>query len=257
MAGLAPTLLLVVLMLCSASAWNTNRYPNVHAFGAKLVQQSKKILPTAAGLLLVSSGAPQLVHAGVDPSELMKVAGKAGGTTLGGDFSAQMDKVKELQKAQDTLDAADIEFTQLRSGSSYREFRTGKGSKEVRKGSNVIAEMTIRCKSFATQQEPGGVKYYDSRLDGDLNWQVGSGALPAALEDAMIGMKRGSVRRIELPSMLVFDARKDGQLPQATEKNPDGQRRYKSLFKTDATLIFEVLVDKIIDPVEGTEVAAN
>ena len=63
------------------------------------------------------------------------------------------------------------------------------------------------------------------------------------------GMKRSAIRRVELPSMLVFKARADKQLPMPSEKNEDGNRYYKRLFKTDATLLVEVLVTKIVDPI--------
>jgi len=116
----------------------------------------------------------------------------------------------------------------------------------VGKGSKVAAEMTIRCKSFSTAKEPGGVKYYSTKLDSDFNeiaWTVGEGELPPGLEEAMMGMHRNGVRRIELPSTQVFAARNDNQLPVATTK--DGKRVYDRLFKTDATLLFEVLVTRI------------
>ena len=61
-------------------------------------------------------------------------------------------------------------------------------------------------------------------------------------------MKRSAIRRVELPSTLVFKARADKQLPLPSEKNSDGNRYYKRLFKTDATVLIEVLVTKISDP---------
>jgi hypothetical protein len=64
-----------------------------------------------------------------------------------------------------------------------------------------------------------------------------------------LGMKRSSIRRVELPSQLVFRAREDKQLPLPSEKNEEGNRYYKRLFKTDATLLFEVLVTKIAEPI--------
>ena len=106
--------------------------------------------------------------------------------------------------------------------------------------------MTIRCKSFSTANEPGGVKYFSTTLDSEFNeiaWTVGSGELPAPLEEAMMGMHRNGLRRIELPSTAVFAARNENQLPQPTTK--DGKRIYDRLFKTDATLLFEVLVTRI------------
>ena len=61
----------------------------------------------------------------------------------------------------------------------------------------------------------------------------------------MAGMKKGAIRRIELPSTMVFSARNDNQLPLPGAGNKDGKRRFDNLFKTDATLLFEVLVTRI------------
>ena len=106
--------------------------------------------------------------------------------------------------------------------------------------------MTIRCKSFATNNEPGGAKYFSTKDDTDFNevaWTMGSGAFPPGLEEAMLGMKKGAIRRIELPSTQVFAARNANQLPLPQTK--DGKRRFENLFKTDATLLFEVLVTRV------------
>ena len=119
----------------------------------------------------------------------------------------------------------------------------------MQKGSLVSAEMTIRCVKFATATEPGGVKYYDTKVDTpekEISWVIGDGTLPPSLEEGLIGMKRSGIRRIELPSVEVFKVRKNNQLPQPSKKNEDGNRRFKNLFKTDATLLFEVLIKNII-----------
>ena len=169
---------------------------------------------------------------------------------LSNEFQDQLNSLKKKQDIQQVLDAADIEFTNLPLGASYREFRVGTGNRMVKPGSTVSVEMTIRCVKLATAKEPGGVKYYDTKIDTNNNlytWQVGTGQLPLSLEEGILGMKRNSIRRIELPSTLVFKARKDNQLPLPSEKDIDGNRRYKQLFKTDATLLFEVLVISIKD----------
>ena len=82
-----------------------------------------------------------------------------------------------------------------------------------------------------------------------LSWTIGSGDLLPGLEEAMLGMHRNALRRIEVPSLQIFKARSLNQLPLPSETDDDGNRRFKNLFKTDATLIFEVLVDKIVDPI--------
>lgn len=58
-----------------------------------------------------------------------------------------------------------------------------------------------------------------------------------------MGMHKGGLRRIKVPSTQVFAAKKQNQLPLPTTK--DGKRRFENLFKTDATLLFEVLVTSI------------
>ena len=65
------------------------------------------------------------------------------------------DKLKELQDIQKVLDEADQKFEVLPSGVQYREYRAGKGNKIVQKGSVVTVELTARCKSFPTGNEPG------------------------------------------------------------------------------------------------------
>ena len=106
--------------------------------------------------------------------------------------------------------------------------------------------MTIRMRSFATANEPGGLKYFSTKEDTTFNeyaWTVGDGTAPPGLEEGMLGMRKGGLRRIELPSTQVFTARKESQLPLPQTK--DGQRRFEQLFKTDATLLFEVLVTRV------------
>lgn len=61
----------------------------------------------------------------------------------------------------------------------------------------------------------------------------------------MIGMKKGTIRRIEVPSQQVFKARNDKQLPLPAASNADGNRRFNNLFKTDARLLFEVLLKNV------------
>lgn len=116
----------------------------------------------------------------------------------------------------------------------------------VQPASKVAVEMTIRCKSFATADEPGGLKYFSTKEDTDFNelaWTVGTGEILPGLEEGMMGMHKNAVRRIEVPSTQVFPAKKANQLPLPTTK--DGKRRFENLFKTDATLLFEVLVTRI------------
>uniref|UniRef100_A0A7S4V8S5 peptidylprolyl isomerase n=1 Tax=Ditylum brightwellii TaxID=49249 RepID=A0A7S4V8S5_9STRA len=185
---------------------------------------------------------PLTASAGIDPSALKNLA-------VEGDNSGTLTRLRQIEAVNDRPeDNLNLPWNDLSSGVSYREYREGKGEASVTKGSRVAVEMTIRCKSFATANDPGGVKYFSTKEDTDFNelaWTVGSGALPAGLEEGMEGMHKGGLRRIEVPSTMVFAARKDGSLPVPSEKNKDGKRVFDRLFKTDATLLFEVLVTRI------------
>jgi FKBP-type peptidyl-prolyl cis-trans isomerase len=200
-----------------------------HMFGKRALRTFLGVT-TASFLALGGPLPPPAAKAGIDVS--------------------QIESIKKIQEAQAALDSADVEYTKLPSGASYREFRSGRGERTVEKGKVVTTEMTIRCRSLYTPKEPGGVKYYDTKVDspdGVLTWEMGSGELPPGLEQAMTGMKKGAIRRIEIPSVQVFRARKDKQLPLPSKRNEEGQRRFEKVFKTDATMLFEVLVLKIAD----------
>jgi len=196
------------------------------------------------GICTTGAGAffslPRTALAGIDVSSLRNIP-------VDGDASGAATRLKQLQmqgtKTERGEDFAAI--TKLDSGVTYRDINTGRdGARTVRRGSNVGAEMTIRCKSLATTSEPGGVAYYSTKADNNFNelsWTIGSGDFPRGLEEGMLGMKLNAVRIIEVPSQQIYAARNTGQLPEATTE--EGKRRYASLFQSDdATLVFEVLI---------------
>ena len=183
---------------------------------------------------------PSVANAGIDPNALKNLR-------VEGDESGVATRLQQIEATKTRPnDLIDQPFVDLPSGVSYREYREGKGEAVVQNGSKVAVEMTIRCKSFSTQNEPGGVKYYSTKDDTDFNeyaWIVGSGTILPGLEEAMIGMHKNALRRIEVPSTQVFAAKKADQLPLPQTK--EGQRRFDRLFKTDATLLFEVLLTRV------------
>ena len=214
------------------------------------------ILSSSSLMMMMMMGTSQSAKAGIDPSALKSLP-------IEGDISGSTTRLRQLSSLTNNNsatgarpdDSKDIAFTVLPSGEgSYRTYREGSGDATIQPGSKVAVEMTIRCRSFATTDEPGGVTYFTTKGDTDFNelaWTVGSSAeyggaiVPTQLEECMMGMKRGSVRRIELPSPVVYAAYKAGRLPLPSEKNTDGKRRFEKLWKTDATLLFEVLVTRI------------
>lgn len=209
------------------------------------IDQTAAVAATTVSTILA---APQIANAGIDPNALKNL--QVEGDTSG--IKTRMTQIENLNNNYDPNDLVDIPFTKLSSGVSYREYREGKtteGAPVVQPGSKVAVELTIRCKSFATANDPGGVKYFSTKKDTDFNelaWTMGDGTNSAGLEEGMIGMHKGGLRRIEVPSTMVFEARNNGQLPLPSEGNKDGKRLFEQrLFKTDATLLFEVLVTRI------------
>lgn len=190
----------------------------------------------------------------IDPAELRQYASPdvKQNLKLGRKQGNIADELKKYKETQDALDMSEVPFTELPSGVSYREYREGKGSRVVQKGSTVEVEMSIRCESLTTGTEPQGVKYFSTKTDtpnNNLIWTVGSGDIVPGLEQGMMGMKRNAIRRIEVPSIQVFAARDNKQLPLPSDSNEEGQRRFRNLFKTKADLLIEVLVTNIQDPV--------
>jgi hypothetical protein len=185
-------------------------------------------------------GLPRPAQAGIDPSALrnLPVEGDSSGTAM------RLRQIEAVQRPESDL--VNSPWEELSDGVQYREYREGKGDAIVREGSKVATEMTIRCKAFASANDPGGLKYYSTKEDTDFNelaFTIGSGEMPPGLEEGMMGMRKGGLRRIELPTAMAYAAKKAGQLPLPTTK--DGKRRFENLFKTDATLLFEVLVTRI------------
>lgn len=246
------TTLLLIGLLTHTEAFSSSPYTStmtrnmnsaLHATSNNNDDRRSILIQSTAAVssFLISINSASPANAGIDPSALKALPVE--GDTTG--VRSRLQQIESLNGPRPE-DSKDIAFEKLASGASYREFREGKGDAAVTNGSKVAVEMTIRCQSFATANEPGGVKYFSTKEDTDFNevaWTIGDGQLPPELEECMIGMHKGGLRRIELPSTVVFSARNNAQLPQPTTK--DGKRVYDRLFKTDATLLFEVLVTRI------------
>mmetsp|Transcript_46636 Transcript_46636/g.113638 ORF Transcript_46636/g.113638 Transcript_46636/m.113638 type:complete len:244 (+) Transcript_46636:1102-1833(+) len=216
------------------------------AFSAKETSTSTASSSRRSFFSAVGTGAmslltiPTVAQAGIDPTMLKSLP-------VQGDESGSSQRLRQIEAIQrPSSDLVDIPFEELPSGVSYREYRAGKGDAVVQDGSKIAVELSIRCRSFATQKEPGGVKYFSTKDDTEFNelaWTIGDGQLLPGLEEGMKGMRKNALRRIEIPSTQVFLAKKADQLPLPTTK--DGKRIFDRLFKTDATILVEVLVTRI------------
>ena len=76
---------------------------------------------------------------------------------------------------------------------------------------------------------PNGDEFLNTRnLGGPEAWVVGEGSVIAGMDDAVLGMKAGGVRRVEIPPELHW-----------------GRGGYGGVIPKDATLVFEIEVVQV------------
>ena len=140
-----------------------------------------------------------------------EAAGVAGGIAAGGAAPAFAVDVSTLKREGETDDAArlraiknagkvdaeSVEFTVLDSGVQFAEYKEGKGD-TVEMGKRVAVKCTGRLPALATKEAPGGLQFFNSKYSDidELNWRLGDGTTVAGLEEGMVGMKKGGLRRI-------------------------------------------------------------
>ena len=109
-----------IVKLASKKSYSLSASPSEIANGGILplitAAQRKLSLLFLGSILFVSS--PIVPALAIDPSSLKQY-------TLTPGAGIDPSQLKKYTEVQDTLDAADIEYTMLKSGTSYREFREG------------------------------------------------------------------------------------------------------------------------------------
>mmetsp|Transcript_50825 Transcript_50825/g.57550 ORF Transcript_50825/g.57550 Transcript_50825/m.57550 type:complete len:296 (-) Transcript_50825:43-930(-) len=206
---------------------------------------SRRIFTTrATSALVFLILTPEQVTAGIDMTPLKTAP-------IEGDATGAASRIKQLQQQTHTIAKRDG-TVYLDSGVSYTESNTGSvpggRNRAIRNGVqnrfNVAADLRISTL--------GGLTIYSTRDDNqsnELSWKVGSGDFPKGAEEGMMGMRLGSVRRIEVPSDFIFAARNVGTLPEI--KTKVGRERFEELVRTgDARLVFDVRVTGI-NPGDG------
>ena len=156
----------------------------------------------------------------------------------------------ERRIAQDELDKGPI--VRLPGGIRFREPKRGSGDEVLREGD--VAEITFVVTttggnymySFGRSIEPGQADYGET-----LRVLLGRHDVPIAVERAMVGMRRGGVRRIEVPPALGFST-SGGEPAPVSFSGRKKMERYEALLTGnglqpgyEALLIFEVEVVKI------------
>ena len=142
----------ILLLATSARAWITVSTSRESTSGSSLASSRRSFLSTASAAALLL---PAAASAGIDPGALSTFA-------VEGDASGSVGRLAQIEGLKNE-GSKEVEYTKLDSGVSWAEYREGRGSESVEKGSRVAFEMTARGKSFATNNEPGGLKVFDSR----------------------------------------------------------------------------------------------
>jgi len=86
-----------------------------------------------------------------------------------------------------------------------REYNAGKGDKEVEEGSQVTINLVGRLLNL------NGVKFFSTKEKTDefgegqpLTFTIGAGEALPGLEEGMIGMKKGAIRKVCLTEKLAY-----------------------------------------------------
>ena len=100
----------------------------------------------------------------------------------------------------------------------------------------------------------GQVKFFSTKEKTDefgegkpLTFTIGAGEALPGLEEGMLGMKKGAIRKVIVPPALGY-ASGNSLLPQPREGPGQGRAALDSVLKNprrDATLLFEVKVEAI------------
>ena len=136
-------------------------------------------------------------------------------------------------------------FQTMPDGVKIKEFKVGSGG-EVMSGSIVSVQLVGRLLNL------NGVPFYDTKEndpDGfgaePLTFKVGAGEALPGLEIGIIGMKRGGIRRIIVPSELGY-SKFPGMEPRPT--NELDLRALESVInnpRRDASLLFDVKLERL------------
>ena len=176
-------------------------------------------------------------------------------------YEERVRKMRDAQRVRDALDdaEADAPSTTLPNGLRYREYVAGEVGEEATKGSRVDA----RYKVFRLSS--GAYFKYSSGGTPVLLWSRGYGAegrddagetisfvlgetpLPRAVTPCVVGMKKGSVRRILVPPNL-------GWVNDDVVPRPDSFGAARRLINhRDGPLLFEIEVVRVRNGAEARD----
>jgi FKBP-type peptidyl-prolyl cis-trans isomerase len=141
------------------------------------------------------------------------------------------------------------DYVTLPGGLRYTEVRPGGGGASAAIGDTVAVQLSGRClnlngKKFISTQDPAALASGLS-LAEPFTFTIGAGAVVPGLEQAVVGMTKGSYRRVVVPQALGYDAAMTlGPIPD----NFQDVRSLESIVKNpnrDASLLLDVQLERI------------
>jgi len=119
-----------------------------------------------------------------------------------------IESCREIGERKVEKDAAENPVTRLESGARYKVLQPGTGGQNVGENSNIDLAFSVSTLSGGYMYSRGfgyekvdvgnGKMVSDAGLDS-LRVKLGERNVPVGIEDALIGMKKGEKRRVELP----------------------------------------------------------
>ena len=142
--------------ICINAFLSFSSFQTAHSLAGNNINR-RSFVNTCAASGSVLLFVPTLANAGIDPSALRTLP-------VEGDSSGVTTRLRQIEAEKDRPeDSVDKPWEKIDDGVQFREYREGRGEITVGEGSRVAVEMTIRCKSFSTAQEPGGVRYFSTK----------------------------------------------------------------------------------------------
>lgn len=160
---------------------------------------------------------------------------------------AEASKPKEFTNVGTQAPAPDGDqpFVTLENGVKIKDFREGTGDAVVAKTSKVSIQCSGRLLNL------NGVVFYNTKNNNPdgfgaipLELSLGKGEAVPGLEAGLIGMKKGSIRRIIVPQELAYNKYPDLE---PKPMNAGDQRALDSVAKNprrDGAILFDVQVER-------------
>ncbi len=148
-----------------------------------------------------------------------------------------IESCREIGEKKVEQDQIDNPVTKLDSGARYKVLQPGTGEQTVGKDSNLDLIFSVSTMSGGYMYSRGfgyekvdignGKMVKDAGLDS-VRVKIGAKDVPTGIEDALIGMKKGERRRVELPPRIGLST-SNGQPEPTTRRGKAGLQGYQRM----------------------------